>query len=155
MTSEVLFLIYIQYFFCFVLVYNPLSSDHNQNMEQFHHAPEFPYAAPLYLDSLPTLYTWQHFSVLCLYSFALFRMSYKWGDAGYIDIDTDIDVKLHTLLKSTFLGRLGGSAVKCLPSAQGVILESLNRVPCQASCMEPASPSACVSASLSFCVSHE
>ena len=40
-----------------------------------------------------------------------------------------------------------------LPSAQGVILESGDEVPRQAPCMEPASPSACVSASL--CVSHE
>ena len=36
-----------------------------------------------------------------------------------------------------------------LPSAQGGILETQDRVPRQASCMEPASPSACVSASLS------
>ena len=41
------------------------------------------------------------------------------------------------------------------PAAQGVILETLDRVPRQAPCMEPASPSACVSASLSLCVSHE
>ena len=40
-----------------------------------------------------------------------------------------------------------------LPSAQGAILETQDRVPCQAPCMEPASPSACVSASLSLCVS--
>ena len=33
-------------------------------------------------------------------------------------------------------GRLGGSAVKCLPLAQGVILESWDRVPRQAPCME-------------------
>ena len=38
-----------------------------------------------------------------------------------------------------------------LPSAQGVILETQDRVPRQAPGMEPASPSACVSASL--CVS--
>ena len=36
------------------------------------------------------------------------------------------------------------------PSAQGVILETRDRVPRQAPCMEPASPSACVSASLSL-----
>ena len=42
------------------------------------------------------------------------------------------------------------------PSAQGMILETLDRVPRQAPCMEPASPSACVSASLCVCVySHE
>ena len=38
------------------------------------------------------------------------------------------------------------------PSAQGVILETWDRVPRQAPCMEPASPSACVSASLSLSV---
>ena len=45
-------------------------------------------------------------------------------------------------------GSLGGSAVECLPSAQGVILETRDRVPRQAPCMEPVSPSACISASL-------
>ena len=44
---------------------------------------------------------------------------------------------------------------KRLPSAQNVILETRDRVPRQAPCMEPASPSAGVSASLSLCVSHE
>ena len=46
-------------------------------------------------------------------------------------------------------GRLGGSAVEHLPSAQGMILESRDRVPHRAPCVESASPSACVSASLS------
>ena len=50
-------------------------------------------------------------------------------------------------------GRLGGSLVERLPSAQGVILEFWDRVPHQAPYREPASPSAYVSASL--CVSHE
>ena len=45
-------------------------------------------------------------------------------------------------------GSLGGSAVQCLPLAQGVILESQDRVPCQAPNLEPASPFACVSAPL-------
>ena len=40
-----------------------------------------------------------------------------------------------------------------LLSAQGMILETWDRVPHRASCMEPASPSACVPASLF--VSHE
>ena len=39
------------------------------------------------------------------------------------------------------------------PAAQGMILEILDPVPRQALCMEPASPSACVSAFLSLCVS--
>ena len=52
-------------------------------------------------------------------------------------------------------GRLGGSVVERLPSAQVVILGSWDRVPHQAPCREPASPSACVSASVSasLCVS--
>ena len=40
-----------------------------------------------------------------------------------------------------------------LPSAQGVILETRDRVLHQAPCMEPVSPSVCVYAYL--CVSHE
>ena len=47
-------------------------------------------------------------------------------------------------------GSLGGSAVWRLPLAQGMILESRDRVLHWAPCMEPASPSACVSASLSL-----
>ena len=52
--------------------------------------------------------------------------------------------------KNASAGSPGGSAVWCLPLAQGVILESQDRVPRQAPCMEPAFPSACVSASLSL-----
>ena len=40
-----------------------------------------------------------------------------------------------------------------LPSAQGLILETWDQVPHQAACMETASPSACVSASLSLSLS--
>ena len=50
-------------------------------------------------------------------------------------------------------GQLGGSAVERLPSAQGVIPESWDRIPHQAPCEEPVSPSACVSASLSLSLS--
>ena len=39
------------------------------------------------------------------------------------------------------------------PAVQGMILETRDPVPHQAPCMEPASPSACVSASLSLSVS--
>ena len=45
-------------------------------------------------------------------------------------------------------GRLGGSEVEHLPSAQVVIPKSWDRVPHQTPHGEPASPSACVSASL-------
>ena len=48
-------------------------------------------------------------------------------------------------------GFLGGSVVERLPWTQGLILETQDRVPHQAPCREPASASACVSASL--CVS--
>ena len=47
-------------------------------------------------------------------------------------------------------GRLGGSAVEHLPLAQGMILGSQNRVLHQAPHREPASPSACVSTSVSL-----
>ena len=58
--------------------------------------------------------------------------------------------------KSYIQGRLGGSVVECLPSAQGMVPETQDRVPHQvphrvphrAPLKEPASPSACVSASL-------
>ena len=45
-------------------------------------------------------------------------------------------------------GHLGGSVVECLPLALVVIPGSWDRVPYQAPCREPASPSAYVSASL-------
>ena len=51
------------------------------------------------------------------------------------------------------LGSLGGSAVWRLPSAQGLILETQNRVLHRAPCLEPAFPSACASASLSLSLS--
>ena len=46
-------------------------------------------------------------------------------------------------------GCLGGSAVECLPLAQGMILESWDGVPHQTPCMGSASLSAYVSASFS------
>ena len=68
-----------------------------------------------------------------------------------------INTKLRTAVASKektrgWPGWLSGLAP---PSAQGLILEIWDRVPRRAPCMEPASPSACVSASLSLCVSHE
>ena len=60
-------------------------------------------------------------------------------------------------LKTLIPGFLGGSAVWHLPSAQGLILETRDPVPHRVPCTEPASPSACVSASLSISsvYSHE
>ena len=57
------------------------------------------------------------------------------------------------VLKVSLGGIPGWLSGLALPAAWGVILESQDLVPRQAPCMEPASPSACVSASL--CVSHE
>ena len=59
--------------------------------------------------------------------------------------------------KAIHLGSLGGSAVWRLPLVLGTILESWDRVLCQAPGREPASPSpsACVFASLSLYVYHE
>ena len=47
------------------------------------------------------------------------------------------------------LGQPGWLRGLVLSSIQGVILETWDRVPGRAPCMEPASPFACVSASLS------
>ena len=59
-----------------------------------------------------------------------------------------------TTVKDTALqGHLGGSVVERLPLAQGMILGSQDRVLHPGLCMEPASPSACVSASPSLYLS--
>ena len=50
------------------------------------------------------------------------------------------------VLKFPFEGLLGGSVVECLPLSPG---HPWDPVPHRVPCMEPASPSACVSASLS------
>ena len=53
------------------------------------------------------------------------------------------------------LGRPEGSAVERLPWTQGVTPGSQDRIPRRAPCMEPASPSAWVSASLSVSLMNE
>ena len=52
------------------------------------------------------------------------------------------------------LGQPGWLSGLVLPSAQALILETWDQVPRLAPCTEPASPSACVSASLSLCFSR-
>ena len=52
--------------------------------------------------------------------------------------------------KTSLQGQSRWLSSLALPSAQGLILETWDRVPCQATCMEPASPSACVSVSVSL-----
>ena len=58
-------------------------------------------------------------------------------------------------LENHRLGQPGWLSGLALPSAQGVILETQDQVPrrAPAPCMEPASPSACVSASLPLSLS--
>ena len=58
----------------------------------------------------------------------------------------------HTHSKKTDTGQPPWHSGLVPPAAWGVILETQDPVPCEASCMDPASPSACVSASLSLCV---
>ena len=53
----------------------------------------------------------------------------------------------HLCKNKLSVGHLGGSVAVHLPSAQGVILGSRDRVPHRAPRREPASPSACFSAS--------
>ena len=62
-------------------------------------------------------------------------------------------VPLHVPFNVAGLGIPAWFSGLCLPSAQGMILESRDQVPRQAPCMEPASPSACVSASVCVCLS--
>ena len=65
------------------------------------------------------------------------------GSLGFTPFQVD-----DACLKHYLLGRLGGSAIERLPLVQGVIPGSWDRVLHWAPCREPASPSACVSASL-------
>ena len=60
-----------------------------------------------------------------------------------------IPIYSFTFENGATVGCLGGSAVEHLPLAQSMILDSQDLVPHPAPCMEPASLSACVSASLS------
>ena len=59
----------------------------------------------------------------------------------------------NSALKPGALGQPWWHSGLAPPAAQGVILETRDQVPRQAPCMEPASPSACASASLSLCLS--
>ena len=54
------------------------------------------------------------------------------------------------LFKIVIEGKPGWLSGLVSPSAQGLILETQDRVPCQAPCMKPASPSAFVSVSVSL-----
>ena len=63
--------------------------------------------------------------------------------------DLAILLSMYNILKKICIrGQPGWLSGLVPPSAQGVILETPDRVPHRAPCMEPASPSACVSASL-------
>ena len=57
--------------------------------------------------------------------------------------------------KTPGLGSLGGAVVWRLPLARGAVLETRDRIPHRARCMEPASLSASLSLSLSLCDYHK
>ena len=78
-------------------------------------------------------------------------------ERGLPTLQGDPQLLFPSVVEGSTQGHLGGSAIGSLPSAQGMILESRDRVPHRAPLMEPASPSACVSASLSLslCIFHE
>ena len=61
--------------------------------------------------------------------------------------------KCWTIVRNTKIGQPGWLSGLGPPSVQGVILGPWDRVPRRAPCMEPASPSAYVSASLSLILS--
>ena len=54
--------------------------------------------------------------------------------------------------KKIYLGQPRWLSGLTLPSAQGMILETGDRAPHRAPCMEPASPSICASLSVSFMI---
>ena len=69
--------------------------------------------------------------------------------AFLVTVDYLLDIAFVKLLQKLFEGCLGSSVVEHLPLAQGMILESWERVLHQVPHREPASPFAYVSASLS------
>ena len=74
---------------------------------------------------------------------------------GNQSVHCNITVISHHIRNEKFFkmhsrGSLGGLVVQHLPLVRGVILESQDRVLCRAPSMEPVSPSACVSASMSI-----
>ena len=71
------------------------------------------------------------------------RWADRWYEEGSLHDDYD-----GVLMSQPLKGPLGGSGVERLPSAQGMNLGFWDRVLHWAPCMEPASPSAWVSASL-------
>ena len=73
------------------------------------------------------------------------------GYSSWLCFDYD---SVYLLLEISFLGHLGGSVVKCLSLAQVVVPGSRDQVLHWGPCMEPASPSAYVSATLSVCLSR-
>ena len=66
----------------------------------------------------------------------------------FLTKETDTMIYECIILKLRGKGHLGGSGVEHLPWAQVVTPGSWDQVPHQAPCMEPASPSTCVSVSL-------
>ena len=60
-----------------------------------------------------------------------------------------LDAKQQIIIEKDCVGQPGWLSGLAPPSSRGVILETRDQVPSRAPCTEPASPSACVSTSLS------
>ena len=82
--------------------------------------------------------------------FAPFSLFFFWGPFN-VNVHlmlSKISLNLSSFLKFFSFGQPQWRSGLAPPAAGGVILNTRDRVPHRASCMEPASPSACVSASL-------
>ena len=79
--------------------------------------------------------------------------SLKWGFRDYTSTSKTFNFTF--VSKSIALGQPWWHSGLAPRAAQGMILETRDRVPCQALCMVPASPSACLSASLSLCLMNK
>ena len=79
-------------------------------------------------------------------------MIFPWGKYKYLYINYECEQGKNLALKMKGTGQPWWRRSLVLPAARGVILETLDGVARRAPCMEPASPSACVSASLCLCL---
>ena len=140
----------------YILWFSPFHRRGNWDTEKLSHLPEWrswwvPMAGWARPSASPNdWYLSTHYTPFLL---LLSKSHPVWNIAEIILTDQCVLICSGFLLRFILKGRLSGSAVKCLPLAQGVILESRDRVPHWAPCMEPASPSACVSASLPLSLS--
>ena len=88
-----------------------------------------------YKAGIPLTLRIRKFSIVSFHSLIYINRRSCSGDhlRGFVDV-----------VKMTFMGQRGSLSGLAPRWAQGVILETPDRVPRQAPCMEPGSPSACV-----------